>query len=105
MPLIFTVVNLTKRIVWWFAVLTRFFNTLASIRLKSSSLHVFVRGNISATDCARELFKPLKDSASLRVCSEKNLLVLGFVFFVGDVISEVVLGLFGTLHLAIGPNC
>ena len=35
----------------------------------------------------------------------KKNLMLGFGFFVSDVISGVVLGLFGPLHLALGPNC
>ena len=39
-----------------------------------------------------ELFKPLKDSPSLQVCSEKIFMVLGFGFFVNDVISGVVIG-------------
>jgi len=58
-------------------------NTLASVRLRliSSSLHMFLCGNISTDDCGRELFKSSKDSASLRVCNEKKFLVLGFVFF------------------------
>jgi len=42
----------------------------------------------SPGDCTRELFKPLKDSAS----------------FVSDVINGAVLDLFGPLHLAMGPN-
>jgi len=33
----------------------------------------------SSADGARELFKPLKDSACLRVCNEKK--IFGFVFF------------------------
>jgi len=45
-------------------------------------------------DCARELFKPSKDSASLLVCNEKKL-SFGFSYFVGDVISGVGLGFFG----------
>jgi len=36
---------------------------------------------------------------------KKNFLVLDFVFFVSDVTSGVVLGLFGPLHLVLGPNC
>ena len=48
------------------------------------------RPHSSSVDCARELFKPLKDSASLRVCNKKNVfLVLSFGFFVSDVISKV----------------
>ena len=66
---------------------------------------MFLCGNISADDCAKELFKPLKGSASLCICNEKNFLVLGFRFFVSDVISGVVLGRFGPLHLALGLNC
>ena len=46
--------------------------------------------------CAGELFKPSKDWASL--------LVWVFGCFVSDVIGGVVLGLFGPLHLALGPN-
>jgi len=35
----------------------------------------------------------------------KNFFFLfGFGFFVSDVISGVVLGIFGPLHLALGPN-
>jgi len=75
------------------------------LRLKSSSLHMFLRGNISADDYARELFKPSKDSASLHICNEKTFFVLGFGFFVSDVISGFVLGLFGPLHLPLDPNC
>jgi len=56
----------------------------------------------SADDCTRELFKPLKNSAYLCVCNEKK--IFGFRVFVNDVISGVVLGLFGPLHLALGPN-
>jgi len=31
--------------------------------------------------------------------------VLGFGFFVSEIMSGAVLGLFGPLHLALGPNC
>jgi len=34
----------------------------------------------------------------------KNFLVLGFRFFVSDIINGVVLGLFSPLRLALGPN-
>ena len=58
-------------------------NTFCSGRLtiKSSSLHMFLHRCISADDCARELFKPSKDSSSICICNEKNFFVLGFVFF------------------------
>jgi len=39
------------------------------------------------------------------VKKKKFFLVLGLGFFVSDIISRVVLGLFGPLHLAIGPDC
>ena len=81
-------------------------NTLVSggLRLKSNSSHVFLHGNISTDDCAKELFKPSKDLASLRIYNEKNFLDFGFVFFVSDIICEVVLGLFGPLYLVLSPN-
>jgi len=36
---------------------------------------------------------------------KQNFLVLGFRFFVSDVVCGGILGLFGPLHLALGPNC
>jgi len=60
------------------------------LRLKSSSLHVFLHGNISADDCARELFKPSKDLASLRICNKK--IILGFGLFQGTLLKECRLG-------------
>jgi len=35
---------------------------------------------------------------------KRKFLVLGFAFFVSDVISAVLLGLFDPFHLALGPN-
>jgi len=46
----------------------------------------------SPVDCAGELFKPSKDTASLLACNEKNYKVWDFGFFVGDIISGVRLG-------------
>jgi len=45
----------------------------------------------SSADCAVELlkFEPSKDLASLRVCNEKKILLLGFVYFGIDVIRYV----------------
>jgi len=59
-----------------------FFNTLAAggLKLKSSSLHVFLNGNIS-DDCARELFKPLKDLKSFGINNKKKFWGFGFRFF------------------------
>jgi len=52
----------------------------------------------------RKLFKPSKDWAGLRVCNEKSFLVLGFGSFVSDIISGLVISLFGPLHLAPSTN-
>jgi len=38
---------------------------------------MFLHDNVPANNSVSELFKPLKDSASLRVCNEKN---FGFGF-------------------------
>ena len=58
------------------AVRARAINTLTSggLRQKSSSLHMFLCRNVSADDCAKELFKPWKDLASLRICNAKFVL-------------------------------
>jgi len=58
----------------------------------------------SYADCARELFKPSKDLASLQICNEKNFLVLDLRFLVSDIISGAVSGFFAPLYLALGPN-
>ena len=52
-------------------------------------------------NCARELSKPWKDSVSPLVCTEKK---LGFGLFVGDIISGVGFGHFGSGYLALGPT-
>jgi len=45
---------------------------------------------VRISQLTRELFKPPKDLASLRVCNKKKIfLVLGFIFVVNDVISKV----------------
>jgi len=41
-------------------------------------------------DCARELFKPSKDSASLQVCNDKKIWFWASGFFVSEVTSDVV---------------
>ena len=56
----------------------------------------------SSSECARELFKPSKDSASLWVCSENHF--FGFGFFVGDVISEVGFWPIWLMLPGLGPN-
>jgi len=35
---------------------------------------------------------------------KKKIFSVGFRFFVSDIVSGIVLGLFGPLHLAQGPN-
>jgi len=61
----------------------------------SCYFHATLQLHNSPVNCARELFKPLKVFASLLVCNEEKFQVLGFRFFVVDVISKVGLGLFG----------
>jgi len=54
----------------------------------------------SSTDCARELFKGSNGLASLVDCTQKNFFGWECRFFMTDVISEVVLGHFGSCCLA-----
>jgi len=54
-------------------------NTFRSGRLKSSSLQMFLRGNISADNCIRELLKRSRQVFESAI--KKNFLVLGFAFF------------------------
>ena len=49
-----------------------------ALKLKSSSLHMFLCKNISADNCTRELFKSSKDSTSLHIYNEKTF--FDFVF-------------------------
>jgi len=53
-------------------------------------------------NCARELFKPSKDSAILLVGSEEKF--LSFEVFDGDFMSGVGLNLFGRGYRFLGPN-
>jgi len=78
---------------------------IQAVCTKSSSSPVSLCRHNSGTKCVRELFKPSKDLASLWVRNEQIFLVMGFGFFVSDIISGGLLGLFGPLHLALGPNC
>jgi len=66
---------------------------------------MFLRKNIIANNCTEELFKHSKDLASLRSAMKKKFLFWVLDFLVSDVISGVVSDLFGSLHLALGPNC
>jgi len=58
----------------------------------------------SFANCARELFKPSKDSTSLLVCTRKKCLVGGCGFFVSDV-NEVDFKPFRLILPGLGPNC
>jgi len=60
-------------------------------------------GKTPALNALKSCSNP-EDPTSLQVYNDKNRLVLGFGFFVSDVISGVVSGLFGPLHLALGPK-
>jgi len=68
--------------------------------LKNSSFRLLYQRHSFSADCARELFKVSNGSASLVDCTQKIFLVGGCGFFVSDVISEVVLGHFGSCCLA-----
>jgi len=70
---------------------------------KKNCLHLALCGHNSSAESTRELCKCSKDSASLIVCSEKDIFLV-FGFFVSDVASGILLGYFGPLHLALGPN-
>ena len=48
--------------------------------------------------------KSSEDSASIQVCNEKNFLVVGFRFFVSDVISEIDFWPFWLMLPGLGPN-
>jgi len=58
----------------------------------------------SSANCARELFKPLKDLAILWVCSGRKFFGLRFCFFVSGIISEVVFLPFLLMLHSLGPN-
>jgi len=77
---------------------------IQAVHMESPGSHVSLHGHNSGAECARELFKHAKDLASLRVRNETKFSVVGFKFFVSDIISAVLLGLFGHLHLILGPN-
>jgi len=47
---------------------------------------------------------PHKTQQVFQSAMKKNFLILGFGFFVSDVVSGGFLGLFVPLHLALGPN-
>jgi len=72
--------------------------------LKTSSFRLPYQRPSSSTDCARELFKDSNGLASLVDYTPKKFLVGGCRFFVTDIISEVVLGLFWLMLPGLGPN-
>jgi len=64
---------------------------------KTRVFRLTYQAHSSSADCARELFKPSKYSANLEVRNEKKI-VLGFCFFVDDIISRF-LAIFGCWYL------
>jgi len=85
-------------------------NTLTSglnqaVRVKTTGSHVDLRTRNSGAESGRELFKGLKDAASLLVYTPKNFFAWGIQIFVSDVIRGRFLGHLGPLHLALGSNC
>jgi len=65
--------------------------------------HVW-HGNISVDDCAKEMFKPSKDSASLHIRNENIFFDFVFQVFVNDVVSEVGFWPFYHMLPSLGPN-
>jgi len=79
-------------------------NTLVSTAFgdshaKTTGLHMALHTCNSGAESGGELFKGLKDVASLLVCTLKNFLLGGV-----DFVSGGLLGHLGPLHLAMGPN-
>jgi len=74
-------------------------------RPKPSSFCLPYQHHSSSVDCARELFKPSQDSASLLICSPKYFFGWGLQIFVSDVISEVVFGSFWLMLPGLRPTC
>jgi len=68
--------------------------------LKIGSFRLPYQRPSSSVDCARELFNGSNGSASLVDFTRKKFLVGGCGFFETDIISEVVLGHFGSCCLA-----
>jgi len=60
-----------------------------TFRAKTTRSHMALLECNSGVKRGRELFKGLKDLASLVVCNEKIFLVGGCRYFVSDVISRV----------------
>jgi len=60
--------------------------------------------HISPADCARELFKTSKTQQFFCFALKNFFAVLGFTFFVDDIISEIDLGLFGQGYWALSIN-
>jgi len=58
----------------------------------------------SPVDCARELFKPLKHSASLIVSNEISFFGFASHFFVSEFVSKVGLSVFGRGYQAQAPT-
>jgi len=69
-------------------------------RPKTSSCQLPYQRHSSSANCAKELFKWSNGLARLLVCTQKKFLVGGCGFFVSDIISEAVLGRFGSCYLA-----
>ena len=55
--------------------------TVPRFQPKTSSFRLPNQRHSSSADCARELFKPSKDLASLLVCTQKNFFWLGLADF------------------------
>jgi len=67
---------------------------------KISSFQLPYQRHSSSANCARELFEGSNRLASLLVCTQTKSFWLGVANFLSDVISQVVLGHFGSCYLA-----
>jgi len=74
-----------------------------SLRLESSSLHMFCTGISPPMIVVESCSNPQKIVQVFTSAVKKNF-GFGFHFIVSDIISGVVLGLFGPLHLAIAQT-
>jgi len=74
------------------------------IREKPGIFQLPYQPHSSSVDYGRELFKPSKNLASLRVCNEKKFFGFGFRFFVSDVMSKVGFWSFLPAGICLGPN-
>ena len=75
-----------------------------AVRAKTTGLHLALQARNSGAESGRELFKGLKDVASLLVYTWKNFFGCGVRIFVSDVLIGGLLSHLGPQYLALGSN-